>query len=180
MQKKLIIITFILCVSCSPKPAEIIQDSIDNTPEFYLNPPEDTSEYLFAVDSHISPRRDLARRQAILKANTNLASKISSKIESLEKLFQEELVAGNSTNYNAVFSLATQQLTSEKLRDVEQHEIKFKATRDGNYECFLLMRIPTNSARLQIQNALSRDKEFYLRLQESKAFEELIENLERL
>jgi hypothetical protein len=180
MIKYFSVVLMVFVTSCSTKPAEVIQESIDNIPEFYINPPHDTSEYLYTVDSHISLRRDLARRQALLKANTNLASKVGSKVESLEKLFQEELTAGDSSNYNAVFTLATQQLTSEELRDVEQYQIKFQPTQDGRYECYVLLRIPTQSVRGQIENVLSRDQEFYLRLQESKAFEELLNNLERL
>lgn len=159
---------------------ERIQESIDSIPEFYLNPPIDDSEYLYTTSSFISPRRETARAQATLLATTAMSNKIGSKVESLQRLFQEELTAGEFTNYSSVFTLATQQISSQKLQDSEQYKIEFQPTKDGKYECFVVIRVPTNSARNRIQNELSRDQEFYLRLKESKAFEELLNNLERI
>lgn len=164
--------------SCKSAEEIVLQD--DGTPVFFNIPPADDENYLYATDSHISTRRDMARRQAILKANTNMASKLRSKVEALDQLFQEDVSDGNSDLYSAGFTLASRQITSANMRGVTPYQVHFNTLDDGRLECFVLVRMPVGEARQQLDNALSQDQELYIRFKESRAFDELMFNLERL
>lgn len=183
MMKKLIIIIsslLIVFMISSCKASEEIAIKDDGTPVFYSTPPADTDEYLYAVDSHISSRRDMARRQAVLKANTNMATKLQAKIEALDQIFQEDLSDGEKEMYSAGFTLASRQITSANMRGVTPQQVHFNTLDDDQYECFVLVRMPVGEARQHLTNALSQDDELYIRFKETRAFEELQSNLERL
>ena len=164
----------------SCKSTEQIEIEEDGTPVFFSTPPADDEEYLYAVDSHVSSRRDMARRQAVLKANTNMATKLRSKVEALDQIFQEDVSDGEADRYSAAFTLASRQITSSNMSGVTPHQVHFNTLDDGRYECFVLVRMPIGEARQQLVNALSQDDELYIRFKESRAFDELQFNLERL
>lgn len=182
MKKTTLIFTslFVILMISSCKSSEEIVLQEDGTPVFYITPPADTDEYLYAVDSHISSRRDMARRQAVLKANTNMATKLRSKVEALDQIFQEDISDGEADLYSAGFTLASRQITSANMSGTTPHQVHFNTLDDGRYECYVLVRMPVGEARQQLINALSQDDELYIRFKESKAFEELQFNLERL
>lgn len=170
----------VICFMVSCKSTEQVELRDDGIPVFFSTPPADDENYLYAVDSHISSRRDMARRQAVLKANTNMASKLRSKVEALDQIFQEDVGDGESDRYSAGFTLASRQITSATLRGTTPHQVHFSPTEDGRYECFVLVRMPVGEARQQLINALSQDDELYIRFKESRAHDELQFNLERL
>lgn len=172
-------VSFIITLTSCGSSKEIeLQD--DGIPVFYSTPPADTEEYLYSVDSHVSSRRDMARRQAVLKANTNMATKLQSKIEALDQIFQEDLSDGEADLYSAGFTLASRQITSANMRGATPQQVYFNTLDDDRYECFVLVRMPSDDAREQLINALSQDEELYIRFKESRAFDELNFNLERL
>lgn len=152
----------------------------DGLPAFINTPPIDTNEFLYATDSHVSSRRDMARRQAVLKANTNMASKLASKVEALDQIFQEDVSDGERDRYSAAFTLASRQITSSNLTGTALYQSHCDQDDRNRYECFVLVRMPVGAARDALHNALSRDEELYIRFKESRAFDELEHNLERL
>ena len=176
----LIIALFVILMISSCKSSKEIVLQEDGTPAFFNIPPSDDENYLYAVDSHVSSRRDMARRQAVLKANTNMATKLKSKVEALDQIFQEDVSDGEADMFSAGFTLASRQITSANLRGVTPHQVHFNTLDDGSLECFVLVRMPVGEARQQLINALSQDDELYIRFKKSRAFNELQSNLERL
>lgn len=170
----------LLVNACSPKPQEVVQRQLDMAPWFILSPPQDTDEFLYSTSSFVGSRRDVAQRQAELAARTSMATKLGGKIEALEKLFQEEVTSGERSNYASAFTLATQSITSQRLVGVAVQEVEYKSDANGRIEAFVLVRMPVGAARAALENALSNDEELFIRFKESRAFQELQENLERL
>lgn len=166
--------------ACSPSPQRAANTQLDNLPHFITNPPQDTDEYLYATGSAISSRRNVAQQQAFIQARAEMAQKLSVKVESLQKLFEEEVTSGDRANYSAAFTSASQLIASQELTGAGQHEVAFQAMPDGRIEAFVLARMPVGAARSALENALSREEEMYVRFKESKAFEELQQNLHRL
>jgi hypothetical protein len=166
--------------ACSPKPANVAQSQLDDTPSWILNPPTDTSEYLYSTASATSSRQNVARQRAEISARQALAGKLGEKVEALQKLFEEEVSDGASDMYSAAFTNATQIVTSQELRGAAVDELRFAPTPQGGFTAHVLMRMPVGEARAALDNALSRDQELYIRFKESQAFEELQRNLERL
>ena len=156
------------------------QREIDKMPEWYLNPPQDNDEYLYEIAEVTMSRRSSARQSAIIQGRTALSAKLGVKVEALQKLFEEEVTNGNESVYSAAFTAANQNVISQDLRAASVEEQAFVPTASGQYTSYVLMRRPIGDAREIIDNALSQDEELYIRFKESKAFEELMENLERL
>lgn len=156
------------------------QREIDKMPGWYLNPPEDNDEYLYEIAEVTMSRRSSARQSAIIQGRTALSAKLGVKVEALQKLFEEEVTNGNESVYSAAFTAANQNVISQDLRAASVAEQAFVPTASGQYTSYVLMRLPIGDAREIIDNALSQDEELYIRFKESKAFEELMENLERL
>ena len=174
-------ILFVFTSSCSsPEPISDNQSQINDIPEWFISQPEDNSEFLFGTGSANSTQLNIARQRAQITAKSNLAEKLEQKIEKLQKLFEEEIDSDEASTYSGAFTNATQIITSQELRGVSTQEQKFSATDDGGYVAYVLMQIPVGDARDQLERELSRDEEMYIRFKESKAFEELQENLERL
>lgn len=165
--------------ACSPSPSEQIQQQLDGTPDWFLSPPADTEEYLYATGSFTSARRNIAQNRAMLQANTNLAVKLGTAIENLQEDFFEEITSGERSNYSDFFTNATRQVTSQELRGVAQDRVFFSNKGDGQIEAFVLARIPVGAARSALENALSVDEEMYVRFQRSNAFERMDEALQR-
>lgn len=175
-----IVLLLLVLQACSPKPQQVTQTQLDLTPEWITNPLEDTTEFLYSTGSFVSSRRASAEQQAVLLARTNMASKLSTKIEALEKLFMEEVSSGERANFSSAFTLATQSITSQTLTGATPHRVEFRSMPDGRFEAFVLTRMPVGEARAALENALSNDEEMFVRFKESQAFKELMDNLERL
>lgn len=169
-----------LIVACSPKPAQQVQQELDNTPSWYTNPPADNDEFLYVVSSGVSSRREVSRQKAEATARTNMAQKLEVKVEALEKIFTEEITSGTESNFSESFTNASKSITSQTLRGFAPDQIEYAPTPDGRYECFVLARLPVGDARAALDNALSQEEELYVKFKESKAFQELQNELDRL
>ena len=179
----LLSISFLLILSSacsSSKPVGDAESQIDDIPDWFISQPQDNSEFLFGTGTATSTRLNIARQRAQINAKSNLASKLGQKIEELQKLFEEEVDSDEVSSYSGAFTNATQIITSQELRGVSTQEQKFSATEDGGYVGYVLLQMPVGEARDQLEQALSRDEEMYIRFKESKAFEELQNNLDRL
>src|SRR6056297_3250627 len=137
------IVFLIILSSCSStQPISDGQDRIDDIPEWIINPPADTNEFLYGTGEAQSSRLNIARNRADIAAKTELASKMGEKIEALQKLFEEEVDSDSISMYSGAFTNATQIIVSQELRGVSTTERKFSA-RDGNgYISYVLMQMP--------------------------------------
>ncbi|MCG8374691.1 MAG: hypothetical protein MI700_14200 [Balneolales bacterium] len=175
-----VVIVAVLVAACSPKPAEVAQQQIDQGPEWVYNPPADTDEYIYATATQTSSRQNVARQRSEIQAKQALSQKLGEKVEALQKLFEEEVTDGNAEVYSTAFTSATQTVTSQELVGAAVDEIYYAPTATGGFTAYVLMRMPVGDARRMLDNALSQDEELYIRFKESKAFEELQNNLQRL
>lgn len=179
-----ILVTLSLLVflsSCSStEPVSDRQERIDDIPEWIIEPPEDDNQYLYATGVAESSRMNISRNRAEITAKSELAAKLGEKVEALQKLFEEEVDTDTASMYSGAFTNATQIIISQELRGVSTVERDFSARDGGGYISYVLMRMPVGTARDELENALSREEEMYIRFKESKAFEELQNNLERL
>jgi mannose-6-phosphate isomerase class I len=158
-----------------------VEEEISDLPSWYLNPPQDNSEFLYATSSAKSARKDMARQRAQIQVQRELAQKLGTKVEALQKLFQEEVTSGNQTNYADAFTNATKTITNQELQGVQIQSIKFQAANNNTqFECYILGKLPVGEARKALENALSKEEELYVKFKESKAFDELQGDISRI
>lgn len=174
------VLVLVSALACSSKPAAVAQNQIDQGPSWFLNPPDDTDEFLYAVAVQSSSRQNIAKDRAVIDAKRGLGAKLGEKVEALQKLFEEEVVGGQDSNYSSGFTNATQIVVSQELTGAAVDEQYYAPTSTGGYTAYVLMKLPVGDARRMLDNALSQDEELYIRFKESKAFDELQNNLERL
>ncbi len=158
--------------SCGPKQPE--------RPWYITKPPQDTAEFLFTTGSFDSINESIGERQAVLLATTNMALKLGSKVEALQKIFQEEVGNNDARMFSTAFELASRQIANQQVTGVSIKEVNFFPLPDGKTRIYVLVQMPVGEARRELTNALSRDEELYIRFKESRAFDELNSNLERL
>lgn len=170
----LVVVTVFLSACGGSKNTTDTSEGLENLPSWYESPPDDNNEFLYAVSSAISSRREMARRKAQTDATANLARKLGTVVENMQKQFTEEITSGDESNYAEAFTSATKTVTNQRLTGVKVEETKFLA-RDNNtkYECFVLVKLPVGEARTALENALSKEEEMYVKFKESKAFEEM-------
>jgi len=162
----------VFAAACGPKQPQL--------PWFITKPPQDNAEFLYERAQFDSIDMSIGERQARMLATTSMAQKLSSKVEAMQKIFQEEVGNNDARLFSTAFELASRQLTSQQLTGVAVHEVAYQTLPDGKTRVFVLVRMPVGDARRQLTNALSRDEELYIRFKESRAFDELNSNLERL
>ena len=155
-------------------------EGLENLPSWYTQPPDDNDEFLYAVSSAVSSRREIARRKANTDAKANLAQKLGTMVENMQKQFSEEITAGEESNYSESFTNATKTVTNQELTGVTTENVSFQAVdNETRYECFVLAKLPVGEARAALENALSKEEEMYVKFKESKAFKEMQNDISR-
>lgn len=141
---------------------------------------QDDDNFLYVYGYAESPRQNTAEQKAKLNGNAEMGRKLGTKIEALQKSFEEEIQAGNEVNYSSAFTNATKSITSQKFSGMQTHKIEFYQKDDGTIQCYVCMKLPIGDARAGLENALSREEELYVKFKESKAFDELQSDLARI
>ena len=158
-----------------------IEDAEPGLPDWYLNPPEDNEEFLYTIGESESQVRGTARDQARVSAQGAMAQKLGTTVESLQRLFEEELSSAEEDNYRSSWTNAIRSITEQELTGGTEESVDFIVHEEtGRYEAFVLYKLPVGYARSQLENSLAQEEELYIRFRESEAFEELDEHLERL
>lgn len=177
----LLVIIILLGSACSStKTVSDGVDRIDDLPSWMLTPTVDNNEFLFASGQAESTRMNIARDRAEIAAKNEFSSKLGEKVEAMQKLFEDEVDSDTASMYSGAFTAAIQIITGQELRGVSTTRRAFSAREGGGYIAYVEMQMPVGAARAELERALSRDEEMFIRFKESKAFEELQNNLERL
>lgn len=156
-----------------------------NLPDWYMNPPSNSNEYMYAIGEGTSSRRSMARKEAMQDGNASLAGKLEQEVSAMQKNFEEETTAGENSNYRQVFTDVSKSVAQQTLRGVEIDRSHFSRTQEGTQtEVILLVRMPigeaANAMNQALQNTLSKDEELYTKFKASKAFEDMKKSIDEM
>lgn len=169
----------VLSVAC--KSADEAMKDNDPRPSFIKSPPRDTPEYLYETGIAESVNMATSERAAMNNAREAIAQKLESRVESMQKNFEEELRSGGVTNanYTASFNNVVKSVSSATLSGLERTESIVNPLDSGGFIAYILVRYPVGEAAEVLQNALSKEEELYIKFKESKAFKELEEEIKK-
>jgi len=128
-----------------------------------------------AVGQATSARQDLAKKKAVTDARGQLAEIFNTKVQRMNKQFQEEIGSADDSEINEAFTTVTKTLTSQVLQGAITKNAKFYRDKEnGQFTCGALVAIEPNKVNLSILDELqNKNKKLYERFRASQAYEEL-------
>ncbi len=133
-----------------------------------------------AVGQATSARQDLAKKKAVTDARGQLAEIFNTKVQRMNKQFQEEIGSADDSEINEAFTTVTKTLTSQVLQGAIAKKAKFYRDKEnGQFTCGALVAIEPNKVNLSILDELqNQNKKLYERFRASQAYEELRKEME--
>lgn len=177
MKKKIYLFVFILISSlflfnCGGSS----QTNIDNIPDWYLNKPSDPN-YLFAPARAQSKDLQLAVDKATTDGRAEIAREIETKLQGLQKKFDEEVGVGEDAQLLQQFTQAEKTVVSTVLSG--SSVIKKAVFEDDDlYEAYVLVQYPIGAASAAYMNQL-KQTQAYTRFRSSETFKELDEEVKK-
>ncbi len=175
----------ISCGSSNPKVAasnpnamEVIEDPFQDLTDLSNKIIE--SGGVAAVGQGTSMRQDLAKKKAVTDAMGNLAQVFNTKVQRLNRSFQEEIGSTNDSEINEAFSTVTKTLTSQLLRGAVTKKVKFMRNKEtGQITAAAVVAIDPKTLNQSILDELQNKKpQLYQRFRATKAYEELKKEME--
>lgn len=159
---------------------QLITGTLDGVPLWIETFPRDDENGFYEVSQARSSNSTQGEREARNAARTQMAQKIETKVQVIEKAWNESVTQGDSQNTSSTFEQVGKQITDQSLqlvsiRDVYCTDIPMNdRTEGGNIDtiCYAVAEMVVGDARQNIDNALSRDQELYTKFKSSKAFQE--------
>lgn len=158
--------------SSTPKPKAIAQQPLfEDMQEMATEILENNG--LAVVGIGESKSLELALTKAKTRGRVELAQMLETKIEALQKDFQEETGVGDDAEILAQFSNIAKVITSQELSGSVAQELKYETIGDTVTAYALMVLNPR-----VIADQLAKEKELYTRFRASQAFEELDKEIE--
>ncbi|RPH89145.1 MAG: hypothetical protein EHM72_20740 [Calditrichaeota bacterium] len=181
----LILLAFMLLLACGGNKEMAVPSNL----ETYADPFQDLTDLslaiieaggVAAVGQGTSVRQDLAQQKAVTAAKGNLAEIFNTKVQRMNKQFQEEIGSENDAEINEAFTTVTKTLTSQVLQGAVTKTSKFFRDKEtGQFSCGAVVAIEPDKVNTSILDELQKkDKKLYERFRASQAYEELKREME--
>ena len=133
---------------------------------------------LATVGVGVSSTIQTALEKAKLRARTEMAQIIETKIESLRKDFAEEIGENKVAEYNAMFTATTKAIASQVLHGTVPRQIEYRSEGGKTTAWVLMVQNPQVVADF-LQKQADAQQALYTRFRASEAFAELKDEIER-
>ncbi len=176
MRQIYFLFTLILCVFYLTNCGGSSQTNISNIPEWFLNTPNDPN-YIFAPARGQSKDLQLAIDKATTDGRAEVARQIETKLQGLQKKFDEEVGVGEDATLLQQFTQANKTVVSTVLSG--SSVIKKSVFEKGSlYEAYVLVQYPIGAASAAYMNQLKK-AESYTRFRSSETFKELEDEVKK-
>jgi hypothetical protein len=161
----------LILAGCGGSPETMQATSTGDMPPWYPNAPQDP-QYLRAANSAVSQDLQVAVDKASTGARAEIGRSLETKVNSLQKRFEEETGVGQEAQLLQQFTQATKLVVSTTMNGSRMKDQK--TVRDGNmYRAYVLMELPLGEANALLLDEIKKNKELYTRFRASETFKDL-------
>jgi hypothetical protein len=174
----MVFLALMLSVGCGGGASTMQSTAAGNIPDWYSNPPQDTN-VLYGVSTASSQDLQLAIDKAMTAARAEIARQVETKMNSLQKKFDEETGVGQDAQLLQQYTQATKAIVSTSLTGSKM--IKQERIKDGTmWRAYVLADYPIGEANKAMLDAIKKSQEMYTRFRASQAFQELDSEVQKI
>jgi murein DD-endopeptidase MepM/ murein hydrolase activator NlpD len=160
----------------APKFGSSSSDEV-NYPEWYTKNTDDKA--LYAVASEYSKDMQFATDKAMLSAKRELASNFSSHVSSMMKDYAAEAGQLNNDVLREINRTTKLMVAEVNMIGVQRTNLKVTREKDG-YRAWVKLRYAVDDTNRLLVEEIRRNQALELKLDSSKSFQELEENVDKL
>jgi len=145
--------------------------STGDVPEWFSNVPTNPN-FLYAANTATSQDLQLAIDKATAGARTEIGRQVETKVNALQKRFDEETGVGQDAQLLQQFTQASKNVVSTSLTGTT---VKSKTqVKDGDmWRAYVLVEYPIGAANAELLKAIKANEQMYTRFRASEAYKEL-------
>ncbi len=167
----LVVLIAALVAGCGGGPQTLQTTSTGDMPAWYPNPPQDAL-YLRAANSAVSQDLQIAVDKASTGARAELGRMLETKVNALQKRFDEETGAGQDAQLLQQFTQATKLVVSTTMNGSKVKDQK--TVKDGAmWRAYIMMELPIGAANETLLQEIKKNKDLYTRFRASEAYKDL-------
>jgi hypothetical protein len=153
------------------------QTETGDIPDWYMNKPEDPN-FLYESATATSKDMQLAVDKAVQAGRTGVGRQVETKVNALQKRFQEETGIGDDAQLLDQFTQASKTIVSTSLSGSKE---KYKKIlKDGNnWRAYVLIEYPLGAAQEALREQIKKNEQLYTRFRASETYKELDSEVEK-
>ncbi|HSQ75334.1 MAG TPA: hypothetical protein VLT13_07240 [Bacteroidota bacterium] len=165
------IVLLLLIAGCGGSPETLQATKTGDIPDWYPNAPQEAL-YVRAANTAVSQDLQVAVDKASTGARAELGRILDTKVNALQKRFEEETGTAEDATLLQQFTQATKLVVSTNMNGSKMKDQR--TVRDGNnWRAYVLMELPIGAANAQLMDEIKKNKELYTRFRASEVYKEL-------
>ena len=166
-----------LVSGCGGNSKDFTKADTGDIPEWFTNTPQDPN-YIFAPTTAASQDMQLAIDKAVTFGRAEIGRQMETKVNGIQKKFEEEVGAGDNATLLQQFTQATKTIVSVSLSGSSIKEKKI--VKDGNiWRAYVLVQYPIGAANDALMQQIKKNNEMYTRFRSTQAFDELDKEVQK-
>jgi hypothetical protein len=171
MMVALLVLAAVALVGCGGGPQTLQSTATGDMPAWYPNPPQDPL-YLRSANSQASQDMQVAIDKASAGARVELGRMLETKVNGLQKKFEEETGVGQDAQLLMQFTQASKIVVSTTMNGSKMKDQK--TLKDGAmWRAYVMMELPIGAANETLLAEIKKNKDLYTRFQAAQAYKDL-------
>ena len=165
------LMALVLLAGCGGGPETMQATSTGDIPDWYPNAPQEAL-YARSANTAVSQDLQIAIDKATTGARAELGRIVETKVNALQKRFEEETGAGQEATLLQQFTQATKLVVSTTMNGSRMKDQR--TVRDGTmWRAYVLMELPLGVANATLLEEIKKNKELYTKFRASEAYKDL-------
>jgi len=165
------LMALVLLAGCGGGPETMQATSTGDIPDWYPNAPQEAL-YARSANTAVSQDLQIAIDKATTGARAELGRIVETKVNALQKRFEEETGAGQEATLLQQFTQATKLVVSTTMNGSRMKDQR--TVRDGTmWRAYVLMELPLGVANATLLDEIKKNKELYTKFRASEAYKDL-------